>query len=353
MHTLSQSKDTTFNSRDALDRECESAKKALKREFGLRQILGRSRVVQELHEKIDRISACDVNVLISGETGTGKELAARAIHYLSCRAGKPFIPLNCGAIPENLFENELFGHAKGAFTDAGLQQVGLVKEAECGTLFLDEIGSVSPYIQIKFLRLLQDSEYKPLGDSKFQKADIRIIAATNKDLAGLVKEGTFREDLFYRLNIVSIFIPPLRKRKEDVPILVEHFTRKYSREYNKEIKEITDDAMDMFISYPWPGNIRELENKVQQLIVMSTSSVISAGDIQLPASEATAKEIETEYFKVAKERAINAFEKNYLSNLLTEHRGDMVSAARKSGKSRTALWNLLRKHNLSPKHFRY
>lgn len=353
MHTLSQNKDTTFNSRYELDKECESAKRALKREFGLRHILGSSKVVQELHEKIDRISSCDVNVLISGETGTGKELAARAVHYLSSRACKPFIPLNCGAIPENLFENELFGHAKGAFTDARLQQAGLVKEAEGGTLFLDEIGAVSPYIQVKFLRLLQDSEYKPLGDSKPQKADIRIIAATNRDLAGLVKEGTFREDLFYRLNIVTIFIPPLRKRKEDVPILVEHFTRKYSREYNKLIREITEDAMDMFISYPWPGNIRELENKVQQLIVMSTSSVISAGDIQLPASEATAKEIETEYFKVAKERAITAFEKNYLFNLLTEHRGDMVSAARKSGKSRTALWNLLRKHKLSPKQFRY
>jgi len=353
MHILSQNKDTTFNNRYELDQECESAKKALTREIGLRQILGRSKVVQELHEKIDRISACDVNVLISGETGTGKELAARAIHYLSCRAGKPFIPVNCGAIPENLFENELFGHAKGAFTDARVQQVGLVKEAEGGTLFLDEIGVVSPYIQVKFLRLLQDNEYKPLGDARPHKADVRIIAATNRDLAGLVKDGTFREDLFYRLNIVSLHIPSLRKREEDIPILVEHFVNKYSREHNKHIKEVSADVMKAFVSYPWPGNIRELENKIQHLVVMSTSPVISNRDIQLPSRESTAEEMEIEYFKVAKKRAINAFEKSYLSNLLTEHRGDMVSAARKSGKSRTALWNLLKKHNLSPKQFRY
>ncbi len=348
---MSEGKDATFDIYGSRN-ECESAKKALKREFGLKQIIGGSKVVKELHEKINRISTCDVSVLISGESGTGKELAARAVHYLSSRVGKPFIPVNCGAIPENLFENELFGHVRGAFTDARFKQVGLVKEAEGGTLFLDEISVASSYIQVKFLRLLQDKEYKPLGDPGSHRADIRIIAATNKDLSGLVKEGAFREDLYYRLNIVPLHIPPLRERKEDIPLLVEHFVRKYSREYNKPIKEISKDAIEVFISYAWPGNIRELENKIQQLVVMSTSSVISARDLQLSLGKPPAKEIELEYFKEAKKRVIEAFEKTYLTCLLTEHRGNMVGAARRAGKSRTALWNLLKKHNLSPK-FRY
>jgi len=338
---------------DELCNERDSVKFSLKREFGLKQIIGSSGVVREIHEKINRISACDANVLISGESGTGKELAARAIHYLSSRAGSPFIPVNCGAIPENLFENELFGHVKGAFTDARFKQVGLLKEAEGGTLFLDEIGAVSPYIQIKFLRLLQNKEYKPLGDSRLHKADIRIIAATNRDLAVLVKDGTFREDLFYRLNIVSLYIPPLRERKEDIPVLVEHFIKKYSREYNKPVKEASTNAVEAFVSYTWPGNIRELENKIQQLVVMSPSPLIVVSDIQLPVGKPHAKEIDLEYFKEAKKKAIDAFEKTYLTHLLEDHRGDVVNAARRAGKSRTALWNLLKKHNLLPKQFRY
>ncbi len=338
---------------DSLSKESISAKKALKRELGLKQILGRSKAVQEIREKIVRVSSCDVNVLISGESGTGKELVARAIHYLSRRAARPFIPLNCGAVPENLFENELFGHAKGAFTDARLRQTGLVKEAEGGTLFLDEIGVATPYIQVKFLRLIQDKEYKPLGDPRPQKADIRIIAATNCDLLTLVREGRFREDLFYRLNIASIHIPPLRQRMEDIPLLVKHFVAKYSREYNKPTIEIAEDAVDAFLSYSWPGNIRELENKIQQLIVMATSNVIRSGDIRLPAEEPIHDGTEIEHFRVAKERTVNTFEKNYLVKLLKQYRGDVVSAARRAGKSRTALWNLLRKHNLSPKQFRY
>jgi two-component system, NtrC family, response regulator GlrR len=331
-------------------KERESAKESLKRKFGLRQILGKSKAIKKLREDINRISSCDVNVLITGESGTGKELFARAVHYLGSRSGKPFIPVNCGAIPENLFENELFGHVKGAFTDASFQQIGLVKEAEGGTLFLDEIGTVSPYIQIKLLRLLQDREYKPLGDSKHLKADIKIVTATNTNLINLVKSHTFREDLFYRLNVVPFHIPPLRERKEDIPILVEHFVNKYSREYNKTIKEFSENAMNVFICYPWPGNVRELENKIQQLVVMSASSVISHKEIQLTTKESTSKEAALE-FKVAKKKVIDEFEKNYLVRLLNEYKGNMIIAARRSGKSRTALWNLLKKHNLSPKQF--
>jgi DNA-binding NtrC family response regulator len=338
-------------SRSEFHEERASVKVFLKRKSGLNSILGRSKAVHALREKIDKISSCKVNVLIFGESGTGKEIAARAIHYLSHNVGKPFIPVNCGAIPESLFENELFGHMKGAFTDAGLQQIGLVKEAEGGTLFLDEIGVIAPYIQVKLLRLLQDKEYRPIGDSMHHKADIRIIAATNTDLRSLVDKGTFRKDLFYRLNIVSLQMPPLKERMEDIPILIEHFINRYSIEYNKPIEGLSKDAMKAFMSYSWPGNIRELENNIQQIIVMSTTPVIGVEDIQFPISEPGCKGSEFEDFNTAKKRVVYSFAKNYLTQLLTEQRGDMVSAARRAGKSRTGFWNLLKKYNISPGKF--
>lgn len=339
-------------SAEDLQKECDSAKRSLKRESGLNHILGKCRAVLELKDKIDRISSCDVNVLISGESGTGKELVARAIHYLSARSGKPFVPVNCGAIPETLFENELFGHIKGAFTDARFPQVGLVREADGGTLFLDEIGAVSPHIQVKFLRLLQDKEYKVLGDSRPRRADLRIIAATNRDLHALVKKGVFREDLFYRLNVVAINTPPLRERKEDIPALIRHFISQYSAQYGKPARDVSEDAMKKLVSYQWPGNVRELENKIQQCVVMSESSVISADCLQLPVHDLPFEEPELEHFSVAKKKVVADFERAYLTRLLRKYRGDMVRAAKGSGKSRTALWNLLAKHDLSPRRFR-
>ncbi len=332
--------------------EYKSVKESLKRKYGLNSILGRSKVIQELRKKIAKISLYDINVLISGENGTGKELATRAVHYLSHRAGKPFIPVNCGAIPESLFENELFGHLKGAFTGAGLQQIGLVKEAEGGTLFLDEIGVISPYVQAKLLRLLQDKEYRPIGDSRRHKADIRIIAATNMDLRSLIEEGKFRKDLFYRLNVVSLHMPPLRERMEDIPIIVEHFINRYSSEYNKPNGSLSRDAMSVFMSYSWPGNIRELENNIQQIIVMSTTPVIDVKAIQLSMSKSASKWSDLENFNITKEKVVHSFVTSYLTQLLTEHRGDVVSAARRAGKSRTGLWNLLKKYSISPRQFR-
>lgn len=334
-------------------KEQESIKESLRKKYGLSQILGRSEVIRELHKKIKMISSCEVNVLISGESGTGKELAARAVHYLSRRAGNPFIPVNCGAVPENLFENELFGHVKGAFTDASLPQAGLVKEAEGGTLFLDEIGIISPFIQTKLLRLLQDKEYKPLGNPHPRKANIRIVAATNRDLKTLLIERKFREDLFYRLNIVSLYIPPLRERKEDIPILVRHFIEKYSKQYDKKVIQISDDAMKIFLSYPWPGNIREVENKIQQIIVLSNSSKIDARDVDFLLDNPLLEEKTCEAFNTAKKKVIETFEISYLRKLLAEHKGNVVSAAKNAGKSRTGLWNLLKKYNLSPKSFRF
>lgn len=339
--------------------ELQLAKEALRRQYSLNQIMGNSKAVRDLREKIKRISDCDVTVLITGESGTGKELAARAVHYISKRAGKPFIPVHCGALPENLFENELFGHVGGAFTGAKIQHNGLVKEAEGGTLFLDEIGTISPYVQIKLLRLLQEGEYKPLGSSKTQKSDVRIITAANIDLLSLVKEGKFREDLYYRLNIASVLLPPLRGRIEDIKLLIDHFVHKYSTKYNKPNVKISDNIMLKLLSYHWPGNVRELENTIQKLIVMSTDAMINIEDtdlnlqgdeeILLPQPHHASQSIEP--FQLAKKRIVDTFEKRYLFRLLKDYRGDVTNAAKHAGTSRTAFWNLLKRHNISPKDF--
>lgn len=262
-------------------------------------------------------------------------------------------------MPENLFENELFGHVGGAFTGARVQQNGLVKEAEGGTLFLDEICTISPYVQIKLLRLLQEGEYKPLGSSKTQKSDVRIITAANMDLLSLVKEGKFREDLYYRLNIASVHLPTLRGRVEDIRLLIEYFVNKYSAKYNKPQINISPDVMEKFLLYHWPGNVRELENTIQKLIVMSTDSMINFEDTELNLQ--SDEEIlrsrfphspqSIESFQLAKKRVVDTFEKRYLFRLLKDYSGDVTSAAKHAGTSRTALWNLLKRHNISPKDF--
>lgn len=338
---------------DSRNEQYAEVKERLKRKSVLNRILGKSSVIQDVRRKIEQIAACDANVLIYGESGTGKEPAARCVHYLSARAGNPFVPVNCGAIPENLFENELFGHVKGAYTDAGTQQDGLVTEANGGSLFLDEVGVISPYIQVKLLRLLQDKEYKPLGDARHRSADIRIIAATNEDLYGMVKKGTFREDLYYRLNIVSLHIPPLKERKEDIPLLADHFLEMYARQYNRPVTGISPEAMQRLLAYSWPGNIRELENIIQQALILAAGELMGAPDIQIPQSHVTTKPKTGtfEEFNKAKKKIIDTFEKNYLIKLLTKFNGDMVSAAATAGKSRTALWNLCSKHKIHPKQF--
>lgn len=332
--------------------ETMSVKRELRKEFVLNNLIGTSKEICDIRNKISKIAICDVNVLIYGETGTGKEIAARAVHCLSQRSAKPFIPVNCGAIPENLFENELFGHTKGAYTDAGIQQNGLVKEAEGGTLFLDEIGLISPYIQGKLLRLLQDNEYKPLGESKPRKADVRIIAATNHDLKNLVEVEKFREDLYYRLNIVSLEIPPLRERQEDIPVLVNYFINKYTTEFGKAIGTLSDNCINKLLSHSWPGNIRELENKVQQLIVMAENDTVRTREIE-PLKSIKKVEIELNGpFKVCKKKVVESFEKAYLKKLMKKHHGNVVNASMDAGKSRTALWNLLKKYDISATSFK-
>jgi len=331
--------------------EISSAPEPITEPGGLNQILGESPTIQAVRAQIEKIAACDVNVLITGESGTGKELAAWAIHRLGRRSPHPFVAVNCGAIPENLFENELFGHVRGAFTDARSTQKGLVREAEKGTLFLDEISAISPFIQVKLLRLIQEKEFKPLGDGRPIHADIKIIAATNKTLEKLVSKGQFREDLYYRLTIVELKIPALRDRPEDIPLLANHFIKKYCREFNLPMIRFTARAMASLIRHDWPGNIRELENVIQQLIVMADSALVSREKLESHFDHPPFFKKELDSLKKTKKRLVEKFEKDYLKRLLRENRGNVAVAALKAGKSRTAFWNLLKKYALDPRDF--
>ena len=315
----------------------------LKERLGLRQLVGKSPIFLAEIEKIPAIGRCDASVLISGESGTGKELFARAIHYLSPRADKPFIPASCGAIPLELVENELFGHIQGAFTGASSSQSGLIQEAQGGTLFLDEIDCLPLLAQVKFLRFLQEKEYKQLGSAKVHHADVRVIAATNIELENVANGGRFRRDLYYRLNIISLILPPLRERKEDIPLLARHFIEKYALELNKQVEDITGEAVQKLMTYDWPGNVRELENMIERAVIFSKQVVIEREDISLSRQETKGAQ---ESFKTAKARAIEQFERKYIQDLLLAHGGNISRAAEAVHKNRRAFWELIRKYKI-------
>ena len=255
--------------RERLRKENEFLRKEVKKEYSFENIISKNKMMQRIFEVIKKVAQYKSTILITGESGTGKELVARALHYSSDRAQKPFIPVNCGAIPENLLESELFGHAKGAFTDAIRTKKGLFEEADEGTLFLDEIGELPGQLQVKLLRVLQDGEIRRVGESKSIKINVRIVAATVKDLTKEVNEGRFRDDLFYRLNVLPIHIPPLRDRKEDISLLTSHFIKKHSQAMNKNIVGIDSKALEALMNYKWYGNVRELENSIERAIVLA------------------------------------------------------------------------------------
>jgi two-component system response regulator GlrR len=321
----------------------------LKERIGLKQLVGKDPVFLTEIKKIPLVAKCNASVLITGETGTGKELCARAIHYLSPRANKPFIPVNCGAIPMELVENELFGHVQGAFTGASKSFSGLIQEANGGTLFLDEISCLPLQAQVKLLRFLQDKVYRQLGSSKMHQADVRVLVATNIELEEAINEGKFRRDLYYRLNIIPLLLPPLRERREDIPLLARHFGDKYVSEFDKQAKDFTSEAMQKLIVYEWPGNIRELENVIERAIVFSKESVIQGADIVLPRSETTAYQ---ESFKVAKTKTISQFEKDYIKGLLLSNQGNITKAAKAAQKNRRAFWALIRKYKIDIQSFK-
>jgi two-component system response regulator AtoC len=260
--------------RERLRKENIFLKKEIKKEFGFENMITKNDKMFQIFETIHKISDYDTSVLIIGESGTGKELVAKAIHYNSKRNGKPFIAINCGAIPENLLESELFGYVKGAFTDAYQNKKGLFEEANGGTLLLDEIGELPSNLQVKLLRALQEGEVRKIGDTKQIKLDVRIIAATSRNLAQEARKDNFREDLFYRLNVIQIDLPPLRERREDIPLLVNHFINRYNEKHHLKVKNISSAALNILVEYDWQGNIRELENAIERAIILSESSCI-------------------------------------------------------------------------------
>lgn len=267
----------------AVRAENRRLRQEVQRAHGFDEIIGQSRRMQEVFDTVSRVVESDASVLIEGESGTGKELVARAIHYNGDRKEGPFVALFCGSLPENLLESELFGHKKGSFTGAVSDKMGLFESADGGTIFLDEVGDLTPRIQTSLLRVLQEGEVKRVGDNTIRKVDVRVVSATNKPLKGLIKDGIFREDLFYRLNTISITMPPLRRRRSDIPLLAHHFLDKYAKK--KSISGFENDAIKAMQAYSWPGNVRELENSIERAVVMARGEMISAEDLKLPEEE--------------------------------------------------------------------
>ncbi|MEW5786637.1 MAG: sigma-54 dependent transcriptional regulator [Pseudomonadota bacterium] len=327
--------------------------------FQAHGLIGESTAFIAMLSALERIAGFDATVLISGETGTGKELAARAIHYLGRRADKPFIPVNCGALPDHLIENELFGHGKGAYTDARESQAGLIAQAEGGTLFLDEVDALSPKAQVSLLRFLQDGQYRPLGSARPETADVRIVAASNMDLLQLVKEERFRADLHYRLNVMELAVPSLRERDNDAILLARHFIADAARTYKLPLRELHPDSLDWLLCQPWPGNVRELRNRIQREFLMSEGPVIRLQGSPLPAEGERRRQRDrrraappTLNFNQAKQQALQEFERQHLIHLMRQSLGNVSQAARLAGKERRTLGKLLKKYCIEPSLFR-
>ena len=338
---------------------CDDLEATAKRVGLLGRCLSHLTVLDELY----KVGPVDIEVLISGETGTGKELYANFLHEVSGRSGG-FIPVNCGAIQDSLFENEMFGHSVGAYTGANRRSDGLVAAAEGGTLFLDEVHALTPAAQVKLLRLLQEREYRCVGDTRIRIADIRVIAATNQNLRDAIREDRFREDLFHRLNVMSVQIPPLRERSEDIASMLAQFNDRFSECYGLPTIELSKSAWQRLAAYRWPGNVRELENCVRRLICLQPDSVVQPGDLLLPDQESDGHDDDDDAFSTspvtffdrpfqeAKQDAVNRFECAYVRSALQRTGGNITHAARLSSKHRRAFFELMRKHNICVDEFK-
>ena len=311
--------------RKKLLEENTTLRQELRERYDFSNIIGTSGPMRQVYEQIHQVARTNTTVLIRGESGTGKELIAHAIHYNSTRAKKPFIKVNCAALPETLIESELFGYEKGAFTGAQARKRGRFELAEGGTLFLDEIGEINPSTQVKLLRVLQEREFERVGGTETLKANVRLIAATNKDLETAIAEKSFREDLYYRLNVFTLFIPPLRERKSDLLLLADHFVAKYSREHGKSIRRISTPAIDMLVSYHWPGNVRELENIIERSVLVCDGNAIHGH--HLPPTLQTAEASETVTSSSLTD-SVQQFEKDLIADALKTTRGNRAKAAR-------------------------
>lgn len=309
------------------------------------EIITRNQDMESLLAKARLVAAGDASVMIFGESGTGKELLARAIHKASPRASQPFVALNCGAIPEQLLESELFGHVKGAFTGAVAEHKGLFQSAGRGTVFLDEIGDMPLPLQVKLLRVLQEREVRPIGATQSIKIDVRIISATHRNLEQAIRGGTFREDLYYRLHVVAIALPPLSSRREDIPVLANHFLQTLADRYRKNVHGFSAEATELLVKHTWPGNVRELFNVVEQAVALATTSIISTVAVE---SALRGKPAELTSFEAARFE----FERDYLAKLLKITNGNVTQAARMAKRNRTEFYKLLQRHHLTPSMFK-
>ncbi|MDY6952496.1 MAG: sigma-54 dependent transcriptional regulator [Thermodesulfobacteriota bacterium] len=348
--------DTSHGSEEALFRNTTGEAKGagnpegtVRERQGFKKIIAQSKGMEKVFEQASLATESDSNVYVEGESGTGKELIARALHEASARKDAPFVAINCAAIPETLLESELFGYEKGAFTGAAQDKEGLLSRAHRGTFLLDEISEMPLSMQAKFLRVLQEKEFFPVGGTRTRKIDARIIATSNRNLENEVRKGNFRKDLFYRIHVIVIQLPPLRERKEDIPLLASHFLKKFSQESQKKMIGFSPAALRKLMSHAWPGNVRELENVIESAVAMTTQNTI-AGDLIL-ATQNFKKGVERDSLEPLKE-AKEKFERDYLLELIERTRGNVTQAAKLAGKYRADLYELMKKHDIKPADYR-
>jgi DNA-binding NtrC family response regulator len=343
-----------------LQDENRSLRQELQKVYGPANIVGNHPAMQKIIQLISQVSTTKATVLIQGESGTGKEIVARAIHYRSDRASRPFVVINCAAIPGNLLESELFGYEKGAFTGAIKTKRGRLELADQGTLFLDEIGEMPKELQVKILRVLEEQKFQRVGGTEEVEVDNRIIAATNKDLKQAVEAGSFRDDLFYRLNVFALSIPPLRQRKEDIPLLVDYFLKKHREVFKSRAAGVSEDVLKILMNYPWPGNVRELENTLVRAMILCGSDTIQVGDLpvemkveqkegeaKVPAAWQDLKQVK----KQAQQKAKAEIEKRFVTEALRQGEGNILRSAERAGMDRRQFQNLIRKYRISRKDF--
>jgi DNA-binding NtrC family response regulator len=343
--------------RKRLRTQAESLRRELEGVYAFHNLVGKSAPMKDVYQLLEQGSKLEITVLLNGETGTGKELAARAVHYHSPRKERRFVPVNCGALPSELVESELFGHAKGSFTGAIAAKPGLFEEADGGTIFLDEIGDLPLPAQVKLNRVLQEREIRRVGDNRAAKIDVRVIAATHRDLKAEVAAGRFREDLYYRIHVFPVRLPPLRERREDIPLLSAHFLEKHARALRKDLSEFDADALRALTGYPWPGNVRELENAVERAVAVAKGSTIELRDLPPDVKGTQEGTIPAEVlarmpYRDAVDLARDRVSRDYLSVLMREHEGNVTRAAEHAGMERESLHRLLRRYGIRSDDFK-
>ncbi len=317
--------------------------------LGFDRIMGTSEAMKKVFATLQKVMRSDANILLQGETGTGKELVARTIHAHSFRRDNPFVPVDCAALPENLLESELFGHEKGAFTGADRARRGLLELAHTGTIFFDEVAELSPALQVKLLRTLQERELRHLGGESTIHVDIRVVAATNRDLRAEIANKKFREDLYYRLNVVNVHLPPLRERTSDIPLLANHFLQHFSQHYRRDVRSLSPEAIKFFLTYSWPGNVRELQNVVQHAVLLGENDAIRLADLPEQLQAAGPPDLS---FHAVREKQAEAIEKPFLLELLRKHQGNVSEAAAEAKMTRKMIYRLANKFGVDPDQFR-